>query len=115
MLAGCVAPEASQPGSEVDAFPLGLHPSGASSSSYRDTSAVGIRSPMTSFHLVPSLKVLAPNAVTSRAEASTHVYREMIQFAVGNSATVTMTNLGGILKSRDITLLTNVYIVKVIT
>ena len=70
---------------------------------------------MTSFHLVPSLKVLVPNAVTLRAEASTHVYREMTQFTVGNSATATMTNLGGTLKSRDITLLTNVYIVKVIT
>ena len=44
VLAHCVASEASQSGSQVDSFPLGLHPSGPSSSYYRDTSAVGIRS-----------------------------------------------------------------------
>lgn len=44
VLAGCVAPEASQPDSKVDSFPLGLHPSEVSSSYYRDASAVGIGS-----------------------------------------------------------------------
>ena len=34
VLAGCVAPEASQPDSKVDSFPLGLHPSEVSSSYY---------------------------------------------------------------------------------
>ena len=75
VLAGCVAPEASQPDSKVDSFPLAYTLLRSLPLIIEMPALWELDPSMTSFHLVTSLKVLTPNAVTSRAEAPTHVFR----------------------------------------